>query len=53
MKEVKTSFKEKMKRTKQCQFCNNLVEMSMSNFTMTYDKVNVSFDTSSMMNNSF
>ncbi len=29
-----------------------MVEMSMSNFTMTYDKVNVSFDTATI-NNSF
>jgi len=41
-----------MSRKQQCSFCNNMVEMSMSNFTMTYDKVNVSFDTATI-NNSF
>eukprot|EP00347_Sterkiella_histriomuscorum_P018372 403345752 len=52
MREQKELFKEKMKKYKQCSFCNNLVEMSMSNFTMTYDKVNVSFDTQTI-NGSF
>lgn len=52
MKEQKEKFREKMKKSKECSFCNNMVEMSMSNFTMTYDKVNVSFDAATI-NNSF
>ena len=52
MNQQKQHYKEKMSRKQQCSFCNNMVEMSMSNFTMTYDKVNVSFDTATI-NNSF
>ena len=59
MKETKASWKEKVEKAREnnakvCQFCHNMVEMSMgmSQFTMTYDKVNVSFDTS-LINNSF
>lgn len=60
MGEVKASWKEKVEKAREsnakvCQFCHNMVEMSMgmSQFTMTYDKVNVSFDATSMINNSF
>lgn len=61
MKDMKNSWREKVDKArdsggKVCQFCHNMVEMSMagmSQFTMTYDKVNVSFDASSMINNSF
>ena len=49
---MRQRFKEKLKKPRECSFCNNLVEMSMSNITMTYDKVNVSFDTGTI-NNSF
>ena len=52
LKEAKDKYKAKAKKSKECSFCNNMVEMSMSNFTMTYDKVNVSFDTATI-NNSF
>lgn len=42
---LKKKYKEKInKLPKECSFCNNMVEMNLSNFTMTYDKVNVSFD---------
>ena len=40
---MKRKYKDKIsKLPKECSFCNN--EMNLSNFTMTYDKVNVSFD---------
>ena len=51
-KAQKEKLREKLQKARQCSFCNNLVEMSMSNFTMTYDKVNVSFDAATI-NNSF
>ena len=45
MQAVKKKYKDKVKQLpKDCSFCNNMVEMNLSNFTMTYDKVNVSFD---------
>ena len=47
-------YKAKMKEPKECRFCNNIMEMSMSNITMTYDKVNLSFDHKSVSHqNSF
>jgi arginyl-tRNA synthetase len=45
MQNLKKKYKDKLnKLPKECSFCNNMVEMNLSNFTMTYDKVNVSFD---------
>ena len=42
---IKKKYKDKFRQLpKECSFCNNQVEMNLSNFTMTYDKVNVSFD---------
>ena len=36
---LKKKYKEKInKLPKECSFCNNMVEMNLSNFTMTYDK---------------
>lgn len=45
MQNLKKKYKDKLnKLPKECSFCNNMVEMNLSNFTMKYDKVNVSFD---------
>jgi hypothetical protein len=44
MQEIKKKYQDKLSQPKECSFCNNMVEMNLSNFTMTYDKVNVSFD---------
>lgn len=45
MQAMKKKYKDKIRSLpKECSFCNNMVEMNLSNFTMTYDKVNVSFD---------
>ena len=42
---MKKKYKDKLRALpKECSFCNNLVEMNQSQFTMTYDKVNVSID---------
>jgi arginyl-tRNA synthetase len=42
---LKKNYKEKLKQLpKECSFCNNLVDMNLSNFTKTYDKVNMSFE---------
>ena len=44
VQEKKRLYREKLMQPRECQVCNNKVEMNLSNFTMTYDKVNVSFD---------
>lgn len=45
MQAVKRKCKDKLRQLpKECSFCNNMVDLNLSNFTMTYDKVNVSFD---------
>ncbi len=42
---MKKKYKDKIRQLpKECSFCNNLVDMNLSNFTMPNDKVNVSFD---------
>lgn len=45
IQQEKRKYKDKLRQIpKECSFCNNMVEMNLSNFTMAYDKVNESFD---------
>jgi len=45
---VKKKYKDKLRQLpKECSFCNNMVDMNLSNYTLTQDKANVSFDSSS------
>ncbi len=48
MQSVKRKFKDKLRLLpKECSFCNNMVEINLSNFTMPYDKADASFDAAS------
>ncbi len=42
---AKRKYKDKLKLIpKECSFCNNMVGINLSQFTKTYEKVNMSFD---------
>lgn len=48
--------REKLKERTVCPICNNKVEMESqlnNSFTLTYDKLNVSFDNNSFLKSSF
>jgi hypothetical protein len=47
---VKKKYKDKLRQLpKECSFCNNMVDLggNLSNYTLTQDKVNASFDSNS------